>query len=100
LELLCTHHRNVGRKPLFNKEQYEFISQKLNDPLNGLRGYKDLTILLESTFKQAFKYNTVLKFCIRNFKSKIKVARKSHIKKDKNAVETFKKNSVKSAKKP
>ena len=50
--------------------------------------------------KKQFKYNTLMKYSIKHFGSKIKVARKSHIKKDPEAVEAFKKISVKSVNKP
>jgi hypothetical protein len=45
------------------------------------------------------KYITLLKYAERHFGSKIKVARKSHVKKDDLRVESFKKTLVKSAKK-
>ena len=54
---------------------------------------------MEAEFKKTFKYNTVLKYSYRHFQSKIKVARKSHIKKDEEAVTSFKKTLVKPVKK-
>ncbi len=45
------------------------------------------------------KYITLVKYTKRHFGTKIKVARKSHVKKDEEAVATFKKTSVKDAKK-
>ena len=50
-------------------------------------------------FKKIIKYNTLLKYSIRHFGSKVKVARKSHVKKDVAAVASFKKNSVRNVKK-
>lgn len=55
---------------------------------------------IKNEFKKEIKYNTLLKYSIKNFGSKVKVARKSHIKKDEEAVKAFKKTSVKSAKTP
>ena len=49
------------------------------------------------TFDKAIKYNTLLKYCGRNFGSKSKVARKSHVKKNLQAVEDLKKTSDRSA---
>jgi hypothetical protein len=43
------------------------------------------------------KYKTLYSYVRLNFDTKIKVARKSHVKKDEQAVEDFKKTSVKSA---
>ena len=48
----------------------------------------------EATYNKEVKYNTLLKYCVRHFKSSCKVARKSHIKKDAEQVEHFKKTSV------
>lgn len=45
------------------------------------------------------EYNTFCNFINRKFKSKIKVAMMYHAKKDKELDETFKKTSLKSAKK-
>ena len=72
---------------------------KLNDPKNGIRGY---TELLEWVNKELFKdmnYITLVKYAERHFGSKIKVARKSHVKKDEEAIATFKKTSVKNTRK-
>ncbi len=93
IELLCSHKMKGNRPSVFSKEEYQFISNKLNESTNGLRGYKELLVLLEKEFNKTIKYNTLVKYCIKNFNSKIKVARKSHIKKDVQALETFKKTS-------
>jgi hypothetical protein len=70
----------------------------LNNPQNGLQGYVELKAWLEKESEKIFNYNTLLYYCIRNFKSSVKVARKSHVKKDENEVNTFKKTSVESVK--
>lgn len=93
-------HNKKGFKPsVFTQQEHIAIEKKLKDPKNGLRGYIELMDWIEKEFKKQVKYNTLLKYSIRNFGSKVKVARKSHVKKDEAAVETFKKTSVKSAKK-
>lgn len=93
-------HKKTGFRPsVFTKDEHASIEKKLKDPKNGLRGYVELLDWIENEFKKQIKYNTLLKYSIKNFGSKVKVARKSHIKKDEEAVSTFKKTSVKSAKK-
>ena len=79
-------------KTHFTMALYQF------DPNNGLRGYTELLTFIETEFKDKFKYNTLLKYCVKNFNSKIKNARKSHVKKEEAAVKTFKKTLVKPAK--
>jgi transposase len=89
-----TSHKKVGfKKPLFTEEQHGIIEAKLHDPLNGLRGYKELLEWIETEFGKEYKYNTILKYCRRKFNSRVKVARKSHVNKDEAAVEAFKKTS-------
>jgi transposase len=88
----------TGFKPSeITVEEHEAIGAKLNDPYNGLQGYVELKCWYEATYGKAIKYNTLLKYCVRHFKSSCKVARKSHIKKDVTKVDHFKKTSVPSA---
>lgn len=99
LKLLQSHNKKGFKTSVFTKEEHTAIEKKLKDPKNGLRGYVELLAWIEQEFKKQVKYNTLLKYSIKNFGSKVKVARKSHINKDETAVETFKKTLVKSARK-
>jgi transposase len=91
-------HGRIGFKPsILNAEEHAAVEAKLHNPKNGLRGYVELQQWIEQEFGKKMLYNTVLKYCVRHFGSKSKVARKSHVKKDDKAVETFKKTSVNSA---
>lgn len=93
-------HQKVGFKPsVFTDVEHNKLESKLNDPKNGLQGYVELKSWIEKETGKVFNYNTLLFYCIKNFKSSVKVARKSHVKKDEQTVETFKKTSVKSVKK-
>jgi transposase len=94
------HTKNEGRPTILTDEEHELIKTKLNDSNNGLRGYVELLDWIEITFKKEMKYNTLLKYANREFGASVKVARKSHVKKDDAAVSTFKKTSLKSVKKP
>jgi transposase len=96
---LLLEDKRIGFKPsVISLEEHTQIEIKLNDPCNGLRGYVELQAWLAQEFGKPVKYNTLLKYCGRHFASKSKVARKSHIKKDLQAVEDLKKTSDKSAK--
>ena len=95
-----TKHQKVGFKPsVFTDVEHKKLESMLNDPKNSLQGYVELKAWIEKETGKVFNYNTLLFYCIRNFKSSVKVARKSHVKKDENMVEAFKKTSVKSVKK-
>lgn len=93
-------HNKVGFKPsVFTDDDHKKLESKLNDPKNGLQGYVELKSWIEKKTGKVFNYNTLLYYCIKNFKSSVKVARKSHVKKDENKSEAFKKTSLKSVKK-
>lgn len=98
INAICSHNRKGFKKSVFTKEQHNAIEKKLQDPKNGLRGYTELLDWIEKEFNKEVKYNTLLKYCMKNFGSSVKVARKSHINKDEEAVNALKKTSVKSAK--
>lgn len=99
IEAVLSYQKQAGRPSGITKAEHKQIEAKLKDPKNGLRGYVELLDWMESEFNKTFAYNTVLKYCHRHFNSKIKVARKSHIKKDEEAVSTFKKTLVEPVKK-
>lgn len=86
---------SAGKPSVFTEEEHKQIEQKLNDPKNGLAGYVELQQWVEQEFNKKVKYNTLLKYSMKNFGSKVKVARKSHVKKDEQAAQAFKKTSFK-----
>ncbi len=99
IELLMSHS-NIGYKPSkINEEQEQAIKEKLNNPENGMVGFIELLDWFNKTFKTDINYKTFHGFVVRKFEAKIKVARKTHIKKDVQAVEAFKKTSNKLARK-
>ena len=94
-------HGRVGgfKKSVVSKEEHKKIAMKLNDAKNGIRGYTELLEWVNKDLSKDMKYITLVKYTERHFGSKIKVARKSHVKKDEEAVGTFKKTSLKNARK-
>lgn len=100
IQPLLTHGRIGGfKKSVVSKEEHTKIEKKLNDPKNGIRGYRELLEWVKKDLGKDMKYITLLKYAQRHFGSKIKVARKSHVKKDDALVDTFKKTLVKNARK-
>ena len=83
----------AGRPSIFTKEEHKKLEEKLNDPKNGLAGYVELQQWIAEQFQKEIKYNTILKYAMRHFGTRVKVARKSHVNKDEHAVSTFKKTS-------
>ena len=93
-------HNKIGYKPsVFTSDEHAKLEEKLNDPNNGLRGYVELKEWIRNEFGKDILYRTVVNYCVTNFHSSVKTARKSHINKDVGKVEVFKKTSDKSAKK-
>ena len=91
-------HANIGYKPLFiNANQEKALEQKLNDPNNGVVRFVELLDWYNKSFNSEIKYKTFHGLVVRKFNIKIKEARKIHVKKDVEAVEAFKKTSIKSA---
>jgi transposase len=96
IDVLLKHGRKGFKKSLFTEQEHKSIEKKLSNPTNGIVGYKELQQWVEQELNKPVLYITLLKYVQRKFGAKVKVARKSHVKKDKEAVETFKKTSVKS----
>jgi transposase len=84
-----------GKPSIFTKEEHQKIEALLHDPKNGIPGYVELQKWIFNEFQKEVKYNTVFKYATRHFGSKVKTARKSHIRKDHEAGLSFKKTSVK-----
>ena len=89
-------HGRVGgfKKSVFSNEDFNKLKVKLNDPKNGIQGYTELLEWVKSDLLKDVKYITLLKYAQRKFATKVKVARKSHIKKDDILTNDFKKTFV------
>jgi transposase len=85
-------HKKTGFKPsVFLAEEKAKLDELVHNPKNGIVGYVELQRWVKEQFDKDVKYITLVKFMEHNFKTKIKIARKSHVKKDMEKVEDFKK---------
>jgi transposase len=84
-------------RSVFSEEEHHQIEAKLHDPRNGLQGYVELQKWVKSHLGKEVHYSTLLNYVKRHFGATIKVARKSHVKKDEEAVTSFKKSLEASA---
>jgi transposase len=90
----------IGFKPsVVSEEAHEQIRIKLHNPEGAFTSFKDLQQWVDANFAKGINYNSLRHYVKRHFGAKLKVARKSHVKKDKEAVLLFKKTSIKSVKK-
>ncbi len=69
------------------------LENKLNDSQKPLRGYWEAVEWVSDNHGINVNYQTLRAYMIRNFKSKLKVPRKSHYKSDEQAKEAFLKTS-------
>lgn len=100
IQPLLTHGRIGGfKRSIFLSEEHKKLEKKISDPKNGIRGYAELLEWVKKELGKEVKYISLVKYAQRHFGSKIKVARKSHVKKDNQLVDTFKKTLLKSVKK-
>jgi transposase len=66
------------------------IELKLSDPHNAFTSYKQAQQWLRTDLNIDKQYHAINKYLKRNFGTKLKVGRKSHVKKDESAVAVFK----------
>lgn len=89
----------IGFKPsIIDKPSHRKIELKLNSETAAFSSYKQLHAWVEKNLISGVKYNSLRHYVKKHFGAKLKVPRKSHIKKDKEAVAAFKKTSGESAK--
>lgn len=99
IKALLTDGR-IGFKPsVISKEAHEQIRIKLHNPQGAFTSFKDLQQWVDTHFVKGINYNSLRHYVKRHFGAKLKVARKSHVKKDKEAGQVFKKTSGRSVKK-
>jgi len=67
------------------------LKQKLSNPKGGFTSYKQAMDWINTTFGLEMEYHAVNKYLKRNFGTKLKVGRKTHVNKDDNAEALFKK---------
>jgi len=88
----------IGFKPsIITPVAHKKIELKLNAPKAAFTSYKQLHQWVEKHLIEGINYNSLRHYVKRHFGAKLKVPRKSHIRKDKEAVATFKKTSNESA---
>jgi transposase len=69
------------------------LESKLQDSKNPLLGYWDAILWVKQQYGETINYQTLRSYLIRHFKTKLKHPRKSHYKKNEQAIEAFKKTA-------
>jgi hypothetical protein len=88
----------IGFKPsIISSELHKALEVKLNSPKEAFTSNVDLIQWITNNYiPNGINYQTINSYVKRHFKAKFKVVLKSHVKKDGQAVESFKKTSSKS----
>jgi len=88
----------IGFKPSkISPSVHKKIELKLSAPEAAFTSYKQLHEWVDKNLFEGVNYNSLRHYVKRHFGAKLKVPRKSHIRKDKLAAEAFKKTSGESA---
>jgi len=86
--MLLPNKRN--RKPYVIPEEVDqALAKRVKDSNGGFSSYKEAQQWVNSEYGLDLKYNTIREHLIRYYKTKIKTPRKSHVKKDDQAVDAF-----------
>ena len=89
LEGLLAFKRGGKRPAAINGEVYNKVKAQLENPNNQITSYAELQSYI-SALGVDIKYKALYKFVNEHFKARLKVGRKSNIKKDEAAVAVFK----------
>lgn len=93
LSALLTHHQGGRRKVVITPSVHKAIARRLHSSSDGFNSYRELQQWVEENYIRGIKYITLVKYVQQKFGAKLKVARKSNIQKDPEAVAAFKKNT-------
>jgi transposase len=81
------------KQGLISQEIHDALKARVYSSVDPFRGYNEAVFWVNTTFNKEFEYAHIRKYLITNFKTKLKSPRKSHYKKDEQAIEAFKKTA-------
>jgi len=88
---LLADNRGGNRKSRIDAKTHQTIRKRLSNPKGALKSYKELCQWVEDRFGLKVPYSTLNGYVKRTMGAGLKVARKSHVRKDEQAVKVFKK---------
>jgi transposase len=91
LEGLLQEGRGGKRHGALDEKQKAEVEKKLSSPKGGFTSYKQAAEWINKTFGVEMNYHAVNMYLKRNFGTKLKVGRKTHVNKDDSAAALFKK---------
>ena len=79
----------IRKSQIVTPQIHEALSKRVYDPQNGFSSYVEAQHWVKEKFGVEITYHWLRAYMINKFKTKIKQARKSHVKKDNQAIEVF-----------
>ena len=92
ISALLQHKQGGKRREVINATAHAAIEQKLKSPADAFVSFEELRRWVDKHFIPGIKYVTLNAYVKKHFGAKLKTARKSHVQKDLQAVDNFKKN--------
>ena len=89
---LLEQTRGGKRREIITPIAHTAIEKRLKNPINAFISFEELRRWVDEHYIPGIKYVTLNAYVKKHFGAKLKVARKSHVQKDLNAVDSFKKN--------
>lgn len=93
IEGLLSIRTSSKKSKVITKEIHDGLAQRLGSSKDCFLGYWDAHQWVVSTYKVKVSYHNLRAYMKKHFKTKLKSPRKSHYKKDEQAVEAFLKTS-------
>lgn len=93
LKSLIVLNSGGKRTGVITEEIHKSLEKKVNDSNEPFLGYWEAVLWIKKEHSLDVKYNTLRTYMIRHFQTKLKSPRKSHYKKDEQAIEAFLKTS-------
>ncbi len=89
IDEFLTSNKDNRKSKIITNELHEALKERLNSSQSPLLGYWDAVNWIKEEFDVEIKYHWLRKYLISHFKTKLKSPRKSHYKKDEQAIEAF-----------
>ena len=86
---LIPNEPQIRPSKIITSEIHDALEAKVNGSASPFLGYWEAQQWVEETFNVSIKYHWLRKYLITHFKTKLKSPRKSHYKKDEQAIEAF-----------
>ena len=93
IDLLLEEKRGGDMRSQFDERSHAQLAHKLSNPVDAFTSYDEARAWIKKELGIELSYMATWLYLRRNFGTKLKVGRKSHVKKDEAAVAVFKKST-------